>query len=52
MARIDHMYELYRGEMLLAEGSTTLACVDRDGKVQALPDCLRVGTPDSNRRND
>src|SRR5262249_39226330 len=39
--RIDHGYELLRDGMLVAEGSTTLACVDRDGKVQVLPDFLR-----------
>ena len=35
--RIDHQYELMRGGELLAEGSSTLACVDRDGRLQALP---------------
>src|SRR5262249_5107312 len=39
--RIDHRYELFRQEVLLAEGATTLACVDREGRVQALPDFLR-----------
>jgi acyl-CoA thioester hydrolase len=39
--RIDHRYELLREGMLLAEGKTTLACIDRDGRVQALPDILR-----------
>ena len=39
--RIDHQYELLREEVLVAEGSSTLACVDRDGRVQALPDFLR-----------
>src|SRR6266849_4010900 len=38
--RIDHRYELRRDGLLVAEGATTLACVDRDGKVQALPDFL------------
>ena len=38
--RIDHRYELFRDGTLLAEGSTTLACVDRDGRVQALPGSL------------
>ena len=42
MARIDHEYELRRDDTLLAEGATTLACVDREGRVQALPDCLRM----------
>ena len=35
--RIDHHYELLRDGLLLAEGTSTLACVDRDGRVQALP---------------
>jgi acyl-CoA thioester hydrolase len=38
--RIDHRYELYREGRLLAEGTSTLACVDRDGRPQALPDFL------------
>jgi acyl-CoA thioester hydrolase len=39
--RIDHRYEVRRGNDLLAEGSSTLACVGRDGRPQALPDFLR-----------
>jgi acyl-CoA thioester hydrolase len=39
--RIDHGYELFRDGSLLAEGSTTLACVNRDGRVQPLPSILR-----------
>ena len=39
--RIDHRYELYCAARLLAEGASTLACVDRDGRPQALPDFLR-----------
>jgi acyl-CoA thioester hydrolase len=39
--RIDHRYEVYCEGNLLAEGSTTLACVDRTGRPQALPDFLR-----------
>jgi acyl-CoA thioester hydrolase len=39
--RIDHGYQLFRDGTLIAEGSTTLACVDRDGRVQALPTILR-----------
>ena len=38
--RIDHRYELLRDGVVLAEGSSTLACVDRDGRVQALPAVL------------
>jgi acyl-CoA thioester hydrolase len=39
--RIDHRYELRRGEVLVAEGKTTLACIGRDGRPQALPEALR-----------
>lgn len=38
--RIDHRYELFRDGTLLTEGTTTLACVDREGRVQALPPSL------------
>jgi acyl-CoA thioester hydrolase len=39
-ARIDHEYKLLRGQELLAEAESTLACIDRDGRVQRLPDFL------------
>jgi len=39
--KIVHKYELFRDGTLLAEGHSTLACVDRDGKPQALPDMLK-----------
>jgi acyl-CoA thioester hydrolase len=39
-ARIDHEYQVLRGGELLAEGTSTLACVDRQGQVQRLPDFL------------
>jgi acyl-CoA thioester hydrolase len=39
--RIDHQYEVMRDGELLAEATTTLACVDREGRPQALPDSLR-----------
>jgi acyl-CoA thioester hydrolase len=38
--RIDHRYEVLRDNTLLAEGSSTLACIDREGHPQALPDFL------------
>ncbi len=41
MVRIDHTYEVLREGELLAEGSSTLACVDREGRPQALPEFLR-----------
>jgi acyl-CoA thioester hydrolase len=40
-ARIEHRYEIARGEELLAEGSTTVACIDRSGRVTRLPSWLR-----------
>jgi acyl-CoA thioester hydrolase len=42
MVRIDHRYEVLRDGVLIAEGATTLACVDRDGRPQALPEALRA----------
>ncbi len=41
LVKIEHKYELYRGETLVAEAETTLGCVDRQGHVQALPEFLR-----------
>ena len=41
--RIDHRYEVLRDGELLAEAESTLACVDRDGRPQALPDFLQPG---------
>lgn len=41
--RIEHAYELRRGEELLAEGASTIACVDRTGRVRPLPAWLREG---------
>jgi acyl-CoA thioester hydrolase len=38
--RIDHAYELKRGDTLLAEANTTIACVDRDGNLQPIPASL------------
>jgi acyl-CoA thioester hydrolase len=39
--RIDHAYELRRGTTLLAEASTTIACVDREGRLREIPEELR-----------
>lgn len=39
--KIVHRYEVVRDGLLLAEGHSTLACVDRAGKPQALPEILR-----------
>jgi len=42
--RIDHRYEVFRDRELIAEGATTLACVDREGRPQALPEAIRGDT--------
>ena len=39
--RIEHKYEVLRDGDLIAEGDTTLACVDREGRIQALPNWLQ-----------
>jgi acyl-CoA thioester hydrolase len=41
-ARIDHSYEMYCDGQLLTEASSTLACVDRTGRPQPLPDFLQA----------
>jgi acyl-CoA thioester hydrolase len=41
-AKIEHVYQLLRGDEVIAEGDSTLACVDRAGKVQRVPDWLRL----------
>jgi acyl-CoA thioester hydrolase len=41
MVRIDHKYEVFCDGLLLADGSSTLACVDRQGRPQALPEFLQ-----------
>jgi len=38
--RYDHAYELRKGQLLLAEGATTIACVDRSGQLIQIPDWL------------
>ena len=38
--RYDHTYELRRGNTVLAEGATTIACVDRTGQLIQIPEWL------------
>src|SRR5262245_24331357 len=38
--RYDVTYELRRGETVLAEGATTIACVDRTGQLIQIPEWL------------
>lgn len=40
--RIEHQYEVFRGDVRIAEGRTVVACVRPDGSVQRLPDWLRI----------
>ncbi len=41
LVKIVHKFEVFRDGVLLAEGHSTLACVDREGRPQALPDTLK-----------
>ncbi len=38
--RLEHKYEVFREGVLVAEGASTLACVDTEGKLRAMPDWL------------
>jgi acyl-CoA thioester hydrolase len=35
--KVEHTYEIYRGDELLVTAETTLACVNRDGRLQPVP---------------
>ncbi len=39
-ARIEHDYRLLRGQELLTEASSVIACVDRSGQLTRIPDDL------------
>jgi acyl-CoA thioester hydrolase len=43
--RIDHQYVLKRGETVIAEAATTIACVDRQGALRQIPGEVPGGTP-------
>ena len=46
-AKIEHEYRLFRQEELLAVGNVTLAVIDREGKVQRVPECFQIeGSPE------
>ncbi len=40
--RIQHGYEIFRGDDLLVSGESVVACVDANGKPKALPTWLRT----------
>jgi len=39
-ARVEQEYEVRRGDVLLAKGHSVLACIDRDGNVQRMPEWM------------
>ena len=39
--KIEHAYELRRDDLVLTTARTTLACLNRDGQPQMLPESLR-----------
>jgi acyl-CoA thioester hydrolase len=39
-ARIDHEYQVFVGQALAAEASSTIACVDRTGTIRRMPEFL------------
>ena len=39
-ARIDHSYRILKGDELLAEGKSTIACINGQGQIQRIPEFL------------
>jgi acyl-CoA thioester hydrolase len=39
-AHIKHAYEVVRGTTIIVTGTTTVVCVDREGRVRRLPDWM------------
>src|SRR5688572_17300132 len=44
-ARIEHRYQVFRDGALLVEAHSTIACIDRAGRVTRLPGWLRLDSP-------
>ncbi len=40
--KLEHSYRLLRDGLVLATATTTLACIDRDGRVRAMPDSIEA----------
>lgn len=40
-AKLEHEYFLYRDGVLISEGESTLACINREGQVQPIPESMR-----------
>jgi len=51
-AKIEHEYELFRGHELLCKANSVLACIDRSGEVQRIPEWLRTDDADAARPRD
>lgn len=51
MAKLEHGYRLMRGDELLAEATSVLACVNRAGAVQPFPENLVELTRATNSEN-
>jgi len=47
LVRIDHEYELFRDDVLIAKAFSTLACVDGDGQIQRIPNWLLTKPADN-----
>lgn len=41
-ARVDHVYKLFVDGLMVAEAESTIACIDREGRVQRLPEYLEI----------
>jgi acyl-CoA thioester hydrolase len=41
-ARVEHRYEVRRGDQLLVDATSTIACIDRTGRVTRLPSWLKI----------
>ncbi len=41
-ARCEHEYELWLDDQMLAKGESSLACVDRTGKVRRMPEWMTI----------
>ena len=40
--KVEHEYQMFRGEELLATGATTIVCLDRQGKLRPVPPELTI----------
>lgn len=50
--RIEHKYEIFRGDELVCEGHSVVASVGKDGKIKRLPAWLTMPYADLERKSD